>query len=122
MATAERATWASALVTRLKYLQTTLAGEKPEDRQVHLEEELRRALQTVPVDKRGSYLYALTQEFPDWNLAAATAILPAAAARQTPDEVVASFLALVPQLAGEQRESVKQKLAAAGLILPAPQA
>jgi hypothetical protein len=122
VANAERATWVSALVTRFKYLQTTLAQEKPEDRQVHLEEELRRALQAVPVDKRGAHLYELAQAFPEWDLAAATAIAPAAAARQTPEEVVQSFLQLAPQLAGEQREKVKQQLAAAGLILPAPQA
>jgi hypothetical protein len=122
VALAERATWASSLVTRLKYLQTTLADETPENRQVHLEEELRRALQAVPVDKRGGHLYELTQVFPEWELAAATAIAPAAVARQTPEEVAASFLQLVPRLSGEQRENIKQKLAAAGLILPAPQA
>ena len=121
VAIAERATWASSLATRLKYLQTTLTEETPESRQVHLEAELRRALQQVPVDKRGAHLYALTEALPDWDLAAATAIAPAAAARQTPDEIVASFLQLVPQLAGEQRENVKRKLAAAGLIVPAPQ-
>lgn len=119
VATAERATWAASLVTRLKYLQTTLAEETPENRQVQLETELRRALQAVPVDTRGAHLYELTQLFPEWELAAATAIAPAAAARQTPEEVVASFLQLVPQLSGEQREGVKQKLAALGLILPA---
>jgi len=122
VAIAERATWAASLVTRLKYLQTTLAEETAEDRQVHLEEELRRALQAVPVDKRGAHLYELAQAFPEWELAAATAIAPAAVARQTPDEIVASFLQLVPQLSGEQRENVKQKLAAAGMILPAKQA
>ena len=121
VAIAERATWASSLVTRLKYLQTTLTEETPENRQVHLEAELRRALQQVPVDKRGAHLYALTEALPEWNLAAATALAPAAVARQTPDEIVASFLQLVPQLTGEQRASVKQKLAAAGLILPAQQ-
>ena len=121
VAIAERATWASSLVTRLKYLQTTLTEETPENRQVHLEAELRRALQLVPVDKRGAHLYALTEALPEWNLAAATALAPAAVARQTPDEIVASFLQLVPQLTGEQRASVKQKLAAAGLILPAQQ-
>jgi hypothetical protein len=122
VAIAERATWAAALVTRLKYLQTTLADETPENRQVHLEDELRRALHAVPVDKRGSHLYELTQVFPEWELAAATAIAPAAVARQTPDEIIASFLQLVPQLSGEQRENAKQKLAALGLILPTKQA
>lgn len=122
VALAEPATWASSLVTRLKYLQTTLAQETRENRQVQLEEELRRALQTVPVDKRGSYLYALAQAFPEWEMAAATAIAPAAVARQTPDEIVNAFLQLAPQLTGEQRENVKQKLAGLGLILPAKHA
>ncbi len=122
VANAECASWVSALVTRFKYLQTTLAQEKPEDRQVHLEEEMRRALETVPLGKRGSHLYHLAQAFPEWDLAAATALTPAAVARQTPDEIVRSFLQLVPQLAGEQREKVKQQLAEAGMVLPAPHA
>lgn len=121
VASAEPAAWAASLVTRLKYLQTNLAAEKPEDRQVHLEEELHRALQELPAAKRGSHLYALVQQFPDWELAAATAIAPAAAARQTPDEVIQAFLQLAPQLSGEQREDLKQKLAALGLILPTQQ-
>jgi hypothetical protein len=117
VASAEPAAWAEALVTRLKYLQTNLAAEAPQDRQVHLEEELHRALQQVPATKRGSHLYALTQKFPEWDLAAATAVAPAAAARQTPEETIQAFLQLAPKLSGEQREAVKQKLAALGLVL-----
>jgi len=119
VADVERTTWASSLVTRLKYLQTTLTAEKPEDRQVHLEEEMRRALQEIPAAKRGGYLYALTQAFPEWDLAAATALAPAAAARLTPDELIAAFVQLVPKLTAEQREAVKRQLAAAGLVQPA---
>ena len=117
VASAERAAWAASLETRLKYLQTKLAEEKPEDRQVHLEEELHRALMELPAPKRGSHLYALVQQFPDWELAAVTAIAPAAVARQTPDEIIKAFLQLAPQLSGEQREDVKKKLAATGLII-----
>ncbi len=122
VANAECASWVEALVKRLKYLQTTLAGEKPEDRQVHLEEELRRALEAVPLGKRGSHLYQLAQAFPEWDLAAATATAPAAVARQMPEEIVRSFLQLVPQLSGGQREKVKQQLAEAGMIQPATHA
>lgn len=113
------AAWASSLVTRLKYLQTNLTEATPENRQVYMEEEVRRALQEVPLEKRGSHLYALAQAFPEWELAAATAIAPAAVARQTPDEVVRSFLQIVPQLSEEQRNNVKQQLAALGLVIPA---
>ncbi len=121
VARAKTAAWGSSLVTRLKYLQTTLTEAKPEDRQVYLEEEIRRALQEVPLEKRGSHLYALAQALPEWELAAATVTLPAGVARQTPEEVVRSFLQIVPQLAGEQRELVKQQLAALGLVIPSPQ-
>ena len=122
VALAEPAAWAASLVTQLKYLQTNLAEETPENRQVYLEEDLRRALQTVPAAKRGAYLYALVQKLPEWELAAVTVTAPAAIARQTPDEVVQSFLQLAPQLSGEQRENVKQKLAALGLIVASRQA
>lgn len=121
VANAKPAAWAASLVTRLKYLQTNLTEASPENRQVYMEEELRRALQELPLEKRGSHLYALAQAFPDWELAAATVTAPAAAARQTPEEIVRSFVQLVPSLTGEQREKVKQDLAALGLVLPSPQ-
>jgi hypothetical protein len=121
VANAKPAAWAASLVTRLKYLQTNLTEATPENRQVYMEEELRRALQELPLEKRGSHLYALAQAFPDWELAAATVTAPAAAARQTPEEIVRSFVQLVPSLTGEQREKVKQQLAALGLVLPSPQ-
>lgn len=121
VANAKPAAWAASLVTRLKYLQTNLTEATPENRQVYMEEELRRALQELPLEKRGSHLYALAQAFPEWELAAATVTAPAAVARQTPDEIVRSFVQLVPSLSGEQREKVKQQLAALGLVLPSPQ-
>ncbi|HEY0862465.1 MAG TPA: hypothetical protein VGD97_00030 [Lacunisphaera sp.] len=121
VANAKPAAWAASLVTRLKYLQTNLTEATPENRQVQMEEELRRALQELPLEKRGSHLYALAQAFPEWELAAATVVAPAAAARQTPDEIIRSFVQLVPSLSGAQREKVKQELAALGLVLPSPQ-
>lgn len=121
VANAKPAAWAASLVTRLKYLQTNLTEASPENRQVYLEEELRRALQELPLEKRGSHLYALAQAFPEWELAAATVTAPAAAARQTPEEIVRAFVQLAPSLTGEQREKVKQELAALGLVIPSPQ-
>lgn len=121
VANAKPAAWAASLVTRLKYLQTNLTEATLENRQVYMEEELRRALHELPLEKRGSHLYALAQAFPEWELAAATVIAPAAAARQTPEEIVRAFVQLAPSLTGEQREKVKQELAALGLVLPSPQ-
>jgi hypothetical protein len=120
-ALAEPGPWASALGERWKYLQTSLASETPQDRQVFLEEEMRRALQTLPAAKRGAYLDALASRYPAWEVAAVFVNNPAKVARQTPEEVIAAFLQLAPKLTGEQREEVKQKLAALGMIQPAPQ-
>ena len=54
VASVEPAAWASSLVTRLKYLQSNQTDEMPGNRQVYLEEELRRALQTIPAFKGGA--------------------------------------------------------------------
>ena len=113
---AKPAAWATSLATRLKYLQANLPDATREARQVQIEQELSRALQELPIEKRGSHLYALVQAFPDWELAAATAIAPAAVARLTPDELIRSFLQLIPQLSAEQREALKKQLAAAGVV------
>jgi hypothetical protein len=116
VANTKPAAWATSLATRLKYLQANLPDATPEARQVQIEQELSRALQELPVEKRGSHLYALAQAFPEWEMAAATAIAPAAAARLTPDEIIKSFIQLVPQLSAAQRDAVKKQLAAAGLV------
>ena len=121
VALAEPGPWAASLGERWKYLQSSLAGETPQDRQVFLEEELRRALQTVPAAKRGAYLDAIAARYPAWETAAVFVNNPAKVARQTPDEVITAFLNLAPQLTGPQREEVKQKLAALGLVVPSAQ-
>jgi len=116
-ALAEPEAWASSLGNRLKYLQANLADETPENRQAYLEEELHRALQAVPASRRGAYLDALAERFPTWELATVAVSSPAAVTQRLPDEIVKSFLELVPQLSGEQREDIKQRLAALGLIV-----
>lgn len=120
-ALAEPGPWAASLGERWKYLQSSLASETPQDRQVFLEEELRRALLTVPAAKRGAYLDAIAARYPAWETAAVFVNNPAKVARQTPDEVITAFLNLAPQLTGPQREEVKQKLAALGLVVPSAQ-
>lgn len=119
VALAEPGAWASSLGERWKYLQTSLATETAENRQVYMEEELRRALLATPAAQRGAYLEALATRYPAWELAAVALNAPAAVTRQKPDEIIAAFLQLVPQLTGAQREGVKQKLAALGLVAPA---
>ncbi|MBL9205020.1 MAG: hypothetical protein JNN01_08035, partial [Opitutaceae bacterium] len=116
-ALSEPPTWAAMLGNRLKYLQANLADETPENRQTFLEEELRRALQAVPSSKRGLYLDALAERFPSWELATVAVNTPAAITQRTPDEIVRDFLELAPKMSGEQREDMKQKLAALGFIV-----
>ena len=116
-ALAEPGEWAATLGNRLKYLQANLAEETPENRQAYLEEELRRVLQTLPASKRGLYLDALAERFPTWELGSVVVTSPSAVAQQTPDEIIKSFLQLAPALSGEQRETIKQRLAALGFIV-----
>jgi len=116
-ALAEPDAWSSMLGNKLKYLQSNLAEETPENRQAYMEEELRRALQAVPASKRGLYLDALAERFPTWELATVVTSTPSAITQQTPDEVIKKFLELAPQISGEQREDIKQRLAAMGLII-----
>jgi hypothetical protein len=119
VALAEPGAWASSLGERWKYLQTSLATETAENQQVYMEEELRRALLATPAAQRGAYLEALATRYPAWELAAVALNAPAAVTRQKPDEIIAAFLQLVPQLSDAQREGVKQKLAALGLVATA---
>ena len=118
-AIAEPGPWAASMGERWKYLQTSLASESAVDRQVFLEEEMRRALQAIPAAKRGAYLDALATRYPQWELAAVFTNNPAKVARQTPEEVISAFIQLLPKLTAEQREDVKKQLAAAGLVQPA---
>jgi hypothetical protein len=109
--------WASSFGQRLRYLQANLSDETPENRQSYLEDELKRALQPVPSSRRSAYLDALAQRFPTWDMATVTVDPSANVTAQTPDEIVSAFLQLAPTLSGEQRESIKSKLAAIGLIV-----
>jgi len=115
-ALAEPAVWASATGNRLKYLQANLSDEAAASRQEFLAEELQRALQAIPASKREVYLDALAERFPTWEIATVSAHAPAAIAQQTPDEVVKSFLQLVPQLSTAQREKLMQQLATLGMV------
>lgn len=116
-ALAEPGEWAATLGNRLKYLQANLAEETPDNRQNYLEEELRRSLQAIPASKRGLYLDALAERFPTWELAAVVVNSPAAVTQQTPEEITKSFLQIAPELSGEQRETIKRRLAELGFIV-----
>lgn len=121
VANAKPAAWANALATRLKYLQANLPDATPQARQVQIEQEMGRALRELPIESRASHLYALTQAFPEWDMAATIAIAPASAARLTPEEVAQAFLQVAPQLTGEQRDKVKRQLQHIGFVISSDQ-
>ena len=114
---AEPDVWASSFGQRLRYLQANLADEPPETRQSYLEDELRQALQPVPASRRAAYLDALAARFPTWDMATVAIDTSAKVTPQTSDEIIAAFLQLAPKLSGEEREAIKTKLAAVGLIV-----
>ena len=114
---AEPDIWAVSFGQRLRFLQANLADETPESRQSYLEDELKRALQPVPSSRRAAYLDALAQRFPTWDMATVSVDAAAKVTPQTADEIIAAFLELAPTLSAEQREAIKAKLAAHGLIV-----
>jgi hypothetical protein len=109
--------WAEALARRLSFLQASMAEETAEAREKKLSEEISYALQPVPGNKRRSYLDALAERFPTWQMAtvsfdpAGTGTTP-----QTPDEMMTALCAIAPQLTPERRAAMAERLAKAGLV------
>jgi len=114
---AQAGLWAEGLARRLSYLQAALAEETTETRESRLATEISRALQAVPGDKRRSYLDALAERFPTWQMATVSfATASAAPTPQTPDEVVAALLGIAGQLTPERRAVIADQLAKVGLV------
>jgi hypothetical protein len=60
---------ASAVATRMRLVQTSLADETPEKRRDYLRDELTRALQDMSGEERQAFLAALRTRFPLWSSA-----------------------------------------------------
>jgi hypothetical protein len=109
--------WAEALARRLSYLQASLAEETVETREKRLAEEISRALQPVPGDKRRTHLDALAERFPTWQMATVSFDSAGAAPTpQTPDELVTALYGIAGQLTPERRASIAERLAKVGLV------
>jgi hypothetical protein len=107
--------WAKRLGQHLSFLQAKLSHEPAEQRRAALEDELRRALLSVPDARRGAFLDALSARFPSWEFATVAVQTPSAIAKRSPAEIIKDFVAVVPQLSATEREQVKQQLAGLGM-------
>ena len=112
-------TWAKRIGQHLSFLQARLPHDSPEQRRAALEEELRRALLSVPDVRRSACLDALAARFPSWEFATVAVQSPSAIAKRTSAEIIKDFIALVPQLSETEREQVKRQLSELGVVDPA---
>ncbi|MDR3228889.1 MAG: hypothetical protein LBT53_05710 [Puniceicoccales bacterium] len=118
--------WVLVTAHRLRYFQANFADDPRESREAFLEEELRRLLEPVPPSKRQEYLDLLAEKFPTWE-SLATTVAPAAAplgtdaagaaaAPQTPEDVLALFLRTLPRFDNTLRQLIKKRLADEGFV------
>jgi hypothetical protein len=105
--------WAVQFGYQLKYLRATLGRDTPEVRAARLEEELRAGLLAIPAPNRDRYLRALAERFPSWEMANVFTYTP----QPTMEEIVEAFMKAAPQFTEEQRETVKLRLEALGLVV-----
>jgi len=105
--------WAVRFGYQLKYLRATIGRETPEVRATRLEEALRAGLQAVPAADRDRYLAALAERFPSWEMANVFTYTP----QLTTEEIVEAFLNAAPNFTEEQRETLKVRLEALGLVV-----
>src|SRR3989442_1556009 len=106
----EESLWASGLASRLRLIQTNFADDSPATppapRQNYIAEEIDRALKAVVPSKRKSYLGALAERFPAWQAGPPAPVgdPKAAAAPETPEDLLARLIELAPGLAPATRE------------------
>lgn len=117
----EESLWAGALAARLRVLQANFADDTPDTRREFIAQEIEQALKGSVPEKRRRLLAALADRFPGWQ-DAAPAHEPgagghAAAAPESPEELLERLVAALPSFTPAQREALAQRLNAAGLIV-----
>lgn len=112
------AEWAALQGRRLHAIWAEYSQASAEVRAAKLEELFRLAVQEVPGDQREAYVNAVADQFPSWKRATEKIFAPKETAdgQQTPEQVVDTLLEMLPSLAAAERELVKQRLTAAGLV------
>jgi hypothetical protein len=114
-------TWAMKTAQRLRHLQAGLAEEKPLTREEYLSKELLHLVNPLPPTLRRTYLDALAQYFPTWEMATVSFDQDGDAPRpQTIDELVNALLKMIPRLSPEQRDEVIDRFEQAGVVKLSP--
>jgi tellurite resistance protein len=116
--------WAAEVAASLRLLQAAGAAEPAEQREAHIEEQVRRALQTIPAAQRARCLERLATHFPVGQMVGAPSAkdepdAAAALAPQTPDEVAALVSEAWGRFSPEERRVLRERLTTAGVVEPA---
>lgn len=114
--TIEPGAWALLVGNQLKHLRSTLGGASSEARKRAVEDHVRRALGTVPLEQRAACLAALSREFP---IARKSTFLPLpeeAKPAQNDEQIIEAFLRIASNLPEKDREMLRGRLAEAGIV------
>jgi hypothetical protein len=109
--------WADEVAARLRLLQAAGADEPVEQREAHIEDQVKRSLQSVPAAQRARYLERLTARFPTGQVTVIAAPSNGAADRkpQTPEELALIVGEAWGRFTPEQKKQFRERLAALGL-------
>lgn len=115
---------AEVTANRLRLIQADLADEPAESRRAHLNEEVKTALEKVPVSERNDFLSAVEDRFPAWEGGrvvtggdGSSAMLSATdmAEFTDPGFLLRQLVKAAPTMTDEQRREAGEQLAAAGI-------
>ena len=110
--------WADEVAARLRLLQAAGADEPVEQREAHIEEQVKRSLQSVPAAQRARYLERLTARFPIGQVTIISAPSGQGGADrkpQTPEELALVVGEAWGRFTPEQKKQFRERLAALGL-------
>ena len=115
---------AEVTANRLRLIQADLADEPAESRRAHLNDEVKSALEKVPMAERNDFLSAVEDRFPAWEGGrvvtggdGSAAMLSATdmAEFTDPGFLLRQLVKTAPSMTGEQRREAGEQLAAAGI-------
>jgi hypothetical protein len=114
---AEESAWAAGVAAQLRLLQVTCADAQPAQRREFLGETVTEAIKKLPSGKRSSYLAALAERFPAWNVTVRSAPPPAVPVQaDTPVELLDRLLKVLPDLPETARQTLARKVVEAGWV------
>lgn len=115
---------AEVTANRLRLIQADLADEPAESRRAHLNDEVKSALEKVPMAERNDFLSAVEDRFPAWEGGrvvtggdGSAAMLSATdmAEFTDPGFLLRQLVKTAPSMTEEQRREAGEQLAAAGI-------